>query len=1028
MYPLAVTLLTVLPLSFLAPASGQQGANVNLDRQHELIAEDLRANPQLRWDQHSLLIRWRAEVSTEQREVLRQDVGDGLLREYACVPDLEWIHVRGDLNQALQTLARHSVYVEPNHVVRVDLIPNDPRFDELYGLLNTGQQAGLVGADIHASQAWEITTGDPNQVIAILDTGMELNHQDLNGNLWTHPGEIPANGIDDDGNGFVDDLHGWDFFSNDNDPSDFHGHGTHVAGTIGAVGDNGIGVTGVNWSCRLMPLRFIGPQGGVVADAIAALDYCLQEGVLLSNNSWSGGGPSQALRDAIEAGQASGHIFVAAAGNFGFSLDVTPQYPASFDLPNLVSVGASNASDELASFSNWGPLSVDLIAPGVDILSTAPGNSYQFMTGTSMASPHVTGVLALMLAQTPGLGWQAAITRLRSTSRPLTDLIGAIGTAGVVNAQAALQPSGGPDAVAPTVPNGLSALPLGIDVRLRWNAVQDLDLSGYRVLRSDSVTGPGVLLVEGLIQGTEFNDPTGAYGRTVYYQVQAEDTSGNLSAASSQISVLVGGIAGRQTLINETFNDGFFAPEWDRGNTLASVAPDLGIGATPAAMLRRSTWIERSVNTRGFEQLRLEWSRATIRYDHGEELLISWSPNGGTTWVLLQARGNSPWSEERINLGSGANDNPALRLRFETTADGIEECTLLDNIKLSGEPIFGFGADHTPPREPRQLTVTGTVGAISLQWQANPEPDLAGYGVYRLDPGAAIPVLISPWPWTSTSFQDFQAHSNQTYRYSLRAIDLADNASGLSRSVEATTIPPATDTAPDAPINLQATVGHRRVDLTWDAVTEPDVAGYRVLRLNGLSWDPITNTLISGTSISDAGLVNGVTYSYVVTAVDLNGQQSLNSTLVEATPINPGPLEILQDGFESGNFIGWIAADSNAGVEQDTVNSGLYSAKLRRDTWIRRTIITTGFDTLRLEFASTTSNYGPGEELIVEVFDGTSWNLLDTITSTSWQIRSYNLSPAANNNANFAVRFTTNADSSNDAAYIDDVVLIGTQI
>jgi subtilisin family serine protease len=1032
MKQLVVTIMATIALPSLAPALGWQEAAVSLEHHHRQNVRDLAADPQQPWDQHSLLVRWREELGLAQRDALRLQVGAGLLRRYECVPDLEWVHVRGDLTEALTILSKHAQYVEPNHVVRVDQIPNDPQFNQLYGLLNTGQQvgtlAGLQGADIRAADAWSITTGDPAQVIAIIDTGVDLSHPDLAANAWTHPGEIPNNGLDDDGNGFIDDLHGWDFFDNDNDPHDTHGHGTHVAGTIGAVGDNGIGVTGVNWSCRLMPLRFIGPQGGFTADAIAALDYCLQEGVLLSNNSWSGSGPSQALKDAISAGQASGHIFVAASGNSGLNIDATPQYPASFDLANLVSVGATDARDELGLFSNWGPVGVDLVAPGVDILSTAPGGGYQLLTGTSMAAPQVTGVLALMRSQLPGLSWQAAIDRLRSTSRPLQELIGVVGTGGVVNAHAALLPIGGADGIAPSVPTGLSALPLGLDVRLSWNPIGDNDLSGYRILRSDLPLGPSVLLVEGLILDTEFTDPNGIYDSTVYYQVQAEDTSGNRSAVSSQLEVLVGGVAGRQALISETFNDGFFGPDWLQGNAQASVVVNLGLHGTPAALFQRSTWIEREVDTSGFGNLRLDWARTTSFYDHGEEFRVSWSPDGGATWNLLQARGNSPWTQDQIGLGPAANNKPELRLRFETTADGMGECTLLDDIHLTGVPLVNFGQDHTPPRKPRGLAITGTLGAISMQWWASIEPDLAGYCVFRQGPGTSTPVLISPSLMSGTVFQDTTAFSHGTYRYSVRAIDLAGNASELSDSVESTTVPPADATAPKAPENLTGTPGHRRINLTWTAVTAANVAGYRVFRWTGSAWVPIQSGLITDTFAADTGLINDVTYSHVVVAVDQSGSSSLHSSMTMTTPVNPGPMEIFTDGFEAGTFIGWIPADSSADVVQGNTNSGQYAAELRRDTWIQRTIPTLGFESLVLEFSSHVINYGPGEELIIEYFDGSSWTLLDTITNTSWQARTFNLGSATNDNVNFALRFMTNADSGADLAYIDDVIVIGTQI
>jgi subtilisin family serine protease len=204
---------------------------------------------------------------------------------------------------------------------------------------------------------------------------------------------------DDDNNTFVDDVSGWDFFRNENtvyDAADGDTHGTHVAGTIAAEGNNGAGVVGVNWKAKIMPLKFLGPNGGSTANAIKALDYAVKEGAKISNNSWGGGGSSQALKDALSKADTAGHLFMAAAGNSGVNNDATPHYLSSYDNPNVVSVAATDSKDVMASFSNYGATSVDLAAPGVSIYSTIPGNTYGYKSGTSMATPHATGVAALI--------------------------------------------------------------------------------------------------------------------------------------------------------------------------------------------------------------------------------------------------------------------------------------------------------------------------------------------------------------------------------------------------------------------------------------------------------------------------------------------------------------------------------------------------------------------------------------------------------------------------------------------------------
>ncbi len=287
-------------------------------------------------------------------------------------------------------------YAEPNYRLEAAGIPNDPQFSLLWGLQNSGQ-SGVQGADIGATQVWDQISGS-QVVVAVVDTGVDYSHPDLAANIWSNKDEIGGNEIDDDGNGYVDDVHGIDTFNDDSDPLDDNSHGTHVAGTVGAVGNNGIGVTGVSWNARIMPLKFLGANGsGYTSDAIEAINYATDNGARIINASWGGGGYSQALRDAIDSFGASGGLFVAAAGNSGLNTDTSPSYPAAYSLDNIVSVAASTSSDSLAGFSNYGKSSVDLAAPGQTIFSTGPGNTYFYASGTSMATPHVAGAASLYM-------------------------------------------------------------------------------------------------------------------------------------------------------------------------------------------------------------------------------------------------------------------------------------------------------------------------------------------------------------------------------------------------------------------------------------------------------------------------------------------------------------------------------------------------------------------------------------------------------------------------------------------------------
>ena len=311
-----------------------------------------------------------------------------------------------DRNELFRQLQRDSRVesVSENHEVYALSLPNDSRFDELWGLVNTGQQGGVADADIDADIAWDITLGSRDIVVAVIDTGVDYRHEDLMPNNWMNASEIPNNGIDDDNNGFIDDLYGYDFVNDDADPMDDQGHGTHVAGTIGAFSDNGYGIAGVAPRVSLMGVKFLSASGrGDLADAISSIYYAVDNGAHILNNSWGGGGFNSDLKTAIRYARDRGVLFVAAAGNSSNDNDVNPAYPASYDLDNVISVAASDRYDNLTSFSHYGRTSVDLAAPGASILSTTPDQSFDSFNGTSMAAPHVAGAAALVMGNNPSL-------------------------------------------------------------------------------------------------------------------------------------------------------------------------------------------------------------------------------------------------------------------------------------------------------------------------------------------------------------------------------------------------------------------------------------------------------------------------------------------------------------------------------------------------------------------------------------------------------------------------------------------------
>lgn len=359
------------------------------------------------------------------------------------------------LNQSLtveEAVSRASAdprveYAEPDYFVyATDTIPDDPFFKagQMWGLAQASCQfCSKPTPNIDATRAWDITKGSDDVIVAVLDTGVDLQHEDLSPNAWVNPspGALP---------GFSNDINGWNFISDNNQTfvsssEDFHG--THVAGSIGAVGDNKIGVTGVAWHVKLMSLKFLGgPLGkGSTSNAVRAINYAIDMrnrgfNIRVINASWGGGGNSQALRDAIAAANTAGILFVCAAGNESNNVDETPSYPSAFagSLSGTISVAAVDQGGNLASFSNYGHGSVSVGAPGVQIESTYPGNSYNILSGTSMSTPYVSGIAVLLWSQDPSLSPTEVKRRIVDNSQPLDSLASIVARSGRASAYAAL--------------------------------------------------------------------------------------------------------------------------------------------------------------------------------------------------------------------------------------------------------------------------------------------------------------------------------------------------------------------------------------------------------------------------------------------------------------------------------------------------------------------------------------------------------------------------------------------------------------
>lgn len=352
-------------------------------------------------------------------------------------------------SNVIKTLSQNPLVeiVEPNFIYRINKTSNDPLLGNLWGIKNTGQQdsqrrEGIAGMDVGAEQAWDITTGNKDIIVAVIDTGIDYNHPDLKENLWINEVEAKGQaGVDDDNNGIVDDIHGANFVDSSKptgNPLDDHGHGSHCSGTIGATGNDGRGIVGVAWNVRLMGVKFLSASGsGSLEGALKGIDYAVKMGAVILSNSWGGGGYSETLKQAIERSHQANTLFVAAAGNESNNNDANPTYPATYDVPNIVSVAAVDNRGQIASFSNYGKTKVHVGAPGVNVYSSIKGGGYDSWSGTSMAAPHVSGMAVLLKSNEPNLSNVEMKERIVSTAKPIAGLRGK-SKAGMANAYAML--------------------------------------------------------------------------------------------------------------------------------------------------------------------------------------------------------------------------------------------------------------------------------------------------------------------------------------------------------------------------------------------------------------------------------------------------------------------------------------------------------------------------------------------------------------------------------------------------------------
>ena len=578
-------LYLLMSLVIVAACGSDKTANISSDTSGGIGSVKISAQSILsqaakgNYKEGELLVKFKSDIVTASSQKVHQAVGSSVVKKYEIVPNLELVTLPKGLSvqEAIQQYMSdpNVEYAEPNYIIRASALPNDQYFRNQWALNNDGTYAGgTSGADIKAPSAWDITTGSSSVVIAVLDTGIDYNHQDLVGNIWTNtldPISNPLQPFDDDQNSFPDDYIGWDFTTceqfdeskkdvelieqeclktklADNNPMDGNGHGTHVAGIIGAVGNNGIGISGVMWKVKLMPIKVLNDDGvGQNSDLIEAINYLVsmkQRGanIRVINASLGGNQYSKAVEDSLWSAYAEGILFIAAAGNggddaIGDNNDLAPFYPASYKPFNIISVAATDQDDRRVPFSNYGPNTVHVAAPGVYTFSTVPSGLIQggygyleFFAGTSMAAPHVAGLAGLLFSYYDGThntslnNLQIHEIILRSVDMKPT-LDGWIKTGGRINARSALSYL--------LTPTNLTAKSLlSGKVSLTWEDLATGE-EGYKVERITD----GVIF--SLIKdSSSFVDDSVSPGKSYTYRVRAFNNSIAAESFNSNVATI----------------------------------------------------------------------------------------------------------------------------------------------------------------------------------------------------------------------------------------------------------------------------------------------------------------------------------------------------------------------------------------------------------------------------------------------------------------------------------------------------------
>jgi len=738
---------------------------------------------------------------------------------------------------ALERLRNHPAiqYAEPDYMVQAEVMPNDTRFNELWGMHNTGQTGGVDDADIDAPEAWDISIGDRDVVVGVIDTGVDHSHPDLIANAWTNTGEIAGDGIDNDNNGYIDDMHGINAITDVGDPMDDNGHGSHVAGTIGATGNNSEGVVGVNQEVSIVGCKFLDASGsGATSDALKCMDYMValkNNGVNLRvlNNSWGGGGFSQAMSDAIDASEQADILFVAAAGNSALDNDTNPHFPSSYEQASVLSIASTTHSDSMSSFSQWGLTSVDMGAPGSAILSTVPGGGYDSFSGTSMATPHVAGAAALVLSVNPDLNVVELKELLMNSGDDNSALSGKTVSGKRLNAHQALLDAD------PTPGFKMSVSPVSQTIVAGNNATYNFDMtsiadwSGDIALTLSDALGSASLSASTVTPGENFtlNVATTAETNWGAYEFTVTATSGEL-VKSKTVSLYVE----PQGLNDFTYENNTPAdiPDNDPSgvNSVISVADDITIFDTSTYLDITHTWIG--------------------------DLVVTLTSPAGTSATLVNKSGGSADDIKQAFASGAFNGESAM---------GNWTLNVVDTYAADTGNINNWS-----------LTFTG-LGDVA------PAAPIAGfnYSINNLaveftDASTDVNGDISSWDWSfgdgSTSIEQNPSHTyaaTGNYDVTLTVTDAEGNTDRKSMQVSVSDV----DIELEVKRAYKSRLGSLRVDIVWQGTGSETVDVYR----NGEKIDTVSNVGIYRDRERRA-VGNSFTYQICETATVCSNEVTVN--------------------------------------------------------------------------------------------------------------------------------------------------------